>query len=237
VFPSGITLRMSPSVPVTVIVPIRNAARTVRTAIESVLGQIPPPAEVICVDGASTDHGASIVRTLGVAVFPQQGRGIANARNQGIRASTSPWVAFCDADDRWAPDALQVRLRCLTAAPGARAVVGRVVREALTDTPATPAQAQLIGHSVPGFTPGALLAERALFDDIGPFDETLTIGADSDWFVRLEASGWPAHQLDDIVLYKGVRDTSLSADVATYRRELLTIARRFIVSRRGSTPR
>jgi hypothetical protein len=81
---------------------------------------------------ASTDGGAAIVHALGARVIPQQGRGLADARNQGIRASTHPWGAFCDADDRWAPDALQVRLRCLTGAPGARAVVGRVVREALT---------------------------------------------------------------------------------------------------------
>jgi hypothetical protein len=40
-----------------------------------------------------------------------------------------------------------------------------------------------------------------------------------------------------VVLYKGARGTSLSSDVAAYRRELLTVARRFIGRRRGnSTP-
>jgi glycosyltransferase involved in cell wall biosynthesis len=227
---------MRAPVPVTVIIPIRNAAATVRSAVESVLNQSPPAAEVLCIDGASTDYGGEIVRGLGVAVIAQEGRGLANARNQGIRVSTQPWVAFCDADDRWAPDALEVRWRALTAAPALRAVVGRVVRESLVDTPATEAQARVIGQAVPGFTPGALLAHRSLFDDIGVFDECLTIGSDSDWFVRLQESDWPAQQLNTVVLYKGVRDTSLSADVATYRRELLTVARRFIDRRRESHP-
>lgn len=228
---------MSASAPVTVIVPIRNAAATVRTAIESVLGQQPAPAEVLCIDGASTDGGAAIVRALGVPVIPQHGRGLAHARNQGIRHSTQPMIAFCDADDRWAPHALGLRLRHLTASPDVRAVVGRVMREALAETPVTRPHAHLIGLSVPGFTPGALLAQRTLFESIGGFDESLTIGSDSDWFVRLEESEWPVQRIDGLVLYKGVREASLSTDVATYRKELLTIARRFIDRRRGPTPR
>jgi glycosyltransferase involved in cell wall biosynthesis len=222
--------------PVTVIIPMRNAAATVRRAVESILKQYPPPAEVLCIDGASTDSGGEIVRELGVTVIPQEGRGLANARNQGIRAGTQPWVAFCDADDRWVPDALAVRWRALTAAPALRSVVGRVVREALVNTSATEAQARVIGQAGPGFTPGALLAHRTLFHDIGVFDESLTIGSDSDWFVRLEESDWPARQLNEVVLFKGVRDTSLSADITTYRRELLTVARRFIDRRRGFQP-
>lgn len=224
---------MSLRVPVTVIMPIRNAAATVRTAVLSVLRQQPPPCEILCIDGASTDDGPAIVRELGVEVVTQQGRGLAHARNQGIHGSTQPIIAFCDADDRWAPDALAVRLRALTDVPDVRAVVGRVVREAVGTMPATTAQTRLIGQPVPGFTPGALLAERTLFHALGPFDEALSIGSDSDWFVRLQGSPWPTVQLDDIVLYKGVRAASLSADVATYRRELLTVARRFIDQRRG----
>jgi glycosyltransferase involved in cell wall biosynthesis len=224
---------MSSHAAVTVIMPIRNAAATVRAAVLSVLGQQPPPTEVLCIDGASTDDGPALVRDLGVEVVTQQGQGLANARNQGIRNSTQPLIAFCDADDRWAPNALAVRLRALTKAPDVRAVVGRVVREAVGTLPATAAQTRLIGHPVPGFTPGALLAERTLFDALGLFDESLSIGSDSDWFVRLHGSPWPTLQLDDVVLYKGVRAASLSADVATYRRELLTVARRFIDQRRG----
>jgi len=90
---------------------------------------------------------------------------------------------------------------------------------------------------VPGFTPGALLIRRETFELVGAFDETLSIGADSDWFVRLQTSPRPTLQIDAVVLYKGARNSSLSTDVGAYRRELLTVARRFIASRRVREPR
>ena len=99
---------------------------------------------------------------------------------------------------------------------------------------ATAAQRSRIGQPVPGFTPGALLARREAFEKIGVFDESLAIGTDSDWFVRLQQSAYPVVQIEQVVLWKGARGTSLSSDVAAYRRELLTVARRFIERNRGT---
>ena len=189
------------------------------------------------IDGGSTDGSAEIAASRpGVRVIAQAGRGLAAARNQAILASSSPLIAFCDADDRWSEDALAVRLRALEQHPEALAVIGRVVLEELEGTAATAAQHTRIGRGVPGFTPGALLMRREAFDQVGPFDEGLSIGTDSDWFVRLQQSPHPALQIDDIVLRKGARGSSLSTDVATYRRELLTVARRFIARRRDERP-
>jgi hypothetical protein len=89
---------------------------------------------------------------------------------------------------------------------------------------------------LPGFTPGALLARRHVFQRVGGFDETLTIGTDSDWFVRLQQSELSLAVLPVVVLYKGARAASLSTDRETYRRELLRVARGF-VERRRTGPR
>jgi hypothetical protein len=69
---------------------------------------------------------------------------------------------------------------------------------------------------------------RAAFDRVGDFEESLAIGTDSDWFVRLVQSDVSWVLLDDIVLVKGLRTGSLSDDVAAYRAELLTVAREFV---------
>ena len=87
---------------------------------------------------------------------------------------------------------------------------------------------------MPGYTPGALMARRETFDAVGSFDETLVIGADSDWFVRLTQLDVRLDVLPTLVLRKGARASSLSADVTTYRRELLQVARRFLHQRRQS---
>lgn len=225
---------MRPHFPVTVIVPVRNAAAHLPAALASVLAQRPQPAEILLIDGGSTDRSVAIATAHGVRVIHQRGRGLAAARNEAILASRSPWIAFCDGDDRWAPHSLAVRIRALETNPAARAVIGHVVREHLPGTEAAVAQSERVAQPIPGFTPGALLAARQTFDAIGIFDEVLAIGADSDWFVRLQESAQPVLQIADTVLFKGVRSNSLSAQVGAYRSELLIVARRFINQRRGA---
>ena len=224
---------MNEIVPVSVIVPVRNAAYHLAAALASVQSQQPAPAEVIVIDGGSTDHSVAIARAHGFRVIAQDGRGLGAARNQAIRASRQPNIAFCDGDDRWAPGALACRMEVLATNPQAWVVIGRVMREQLADTEASAPQLEQVGRPVPGFTPGAMVARRRTFEAIGFFDETLMIGTDSDWFIRLQESRQPAIQIEDIVLHKGTRGTSLSGDVEAYRRELLTVARRFIRRQRS----
>lgn len=226
---------MAPSVTrsLAVIMPVRNAAPYIAAAIASVRRQVPEGTDLIVVDGGSDDGSAAIAAGFpSVRVVPQSGRGLAAARNQGVRAARAELIGFCDADDRWSDGALAARLAHLAAQPECDAVIGQVVVEPLAGATATPQQRSRLGQPVPGYTPGALLARRRVFEQIGPFDETLTIGADSDWFVRLRQSALRLAVLPLVVLHKGARATSLSSDIETYRRELLRVARGFLARRR-----
>ena len=49
---------------VEVVIPVRNAARHLGRAIESVLAQQPTPADVVVVDGASSDGSVSVARNF-----------------------------------------------------------------------------------------------------------------------------------------------------------------------------
>ena len=216
-----------------VIIPTLNAARHLARAIESVVAQRPKPVDIVVVDGGSTDDSVVIARSFaGVRVIHQRGTGLGGARNQGLAAVAGDYVGFCDADDRWSAHALALRLNALAADADAAAVIGRLVFDSLEDTTPTILQAQRVGTTRSGFTPGALLARRAAFEQIGAFDEHMTIGSDSDWFVRLQQSSLKTLRIDDVVLHKSAHSGSLSTDVGTYRRELMTIARRFIHARR-----
>jgi glycosyltransferase involved in cell wall biosynthesis len=221
------------SLTVGVIVPVRNAARHLGRALKSVLSQQPAPVDVVVIDGASDDDSVSVAQAFpGVRVVAQQGRGLAAARNQGLNVVSGALVGFCDSDDRWSGDALAVRVATFKNHPEAMAVTGRVLMERIEGAVPNSAQIERLGGSVPGFTPGALLARRQLFDSVGLFDADLTIGCDSDWFVRLQQSSAPWAQIETVVLHKGARGDSLSTNVAHYRRELLTVARRFVYRRR-----
>lgn len=98
---------MSP-LAVTLVIPGRNCARTVRQCLESVLplaesGEL---AQIIFVDDASTDETARIVQEYPVHYVLGDGRGRGSARNIGWRAADSPLIWFIDSDCVAEPDAL-----------------------------------------------------------------------------------------------------------------------------------
>ncbi len=222
---------------VTAIIAVRNSAPTLAAAIESVLAQhVPSPwhlTQVMAIDGGSSDGSDRIAMGYSrVRLIPQVSHGLAAARNEAIRAATGDVIAFCDGDDRWTDGSLQVRLAALDADPPAHAAIGKLVLAEAAGAEPTPAQGALIGVPRLGFTPGCMVARRSAFDHVGLFDEALRIGADSDWFVRARQSALRMATVEDVVLIKGARSTSLSADVTAYRKELLDVGRRFIWHRR-----
>jgi glycosyltransferase involved in cell wall biosynthesis len=235
---------------VAIVVATRDAAATIAVALESIARAVADAvahatraasgtgevitAEVVVVDGGSDDATATLVAALPrVRWLRQQGTGLAAARNQAVAATTAPLVAFCDADDAWTRDALRLRRDALARVPAAWGATGRVrffdraVAGGGGEDVAAPPRRRAGSEHV-GVTPGALLVRRDTFARVGPFDETLTIGADADWIVRAQRLLGPPIDVGAVVLEKGLRAGSLSTDVDTYRRELLTVARRLL---------
>ena len=81
---------------VTVIVPVRNAAAILDECLSSVARQ--QPAELIVVDGLSTDGTVGIARRHGARILSDEGRGLPVARTIGARAARTRYVALVDAD-------------------------------------------------------------------------------------------------------------------------------------------
>ncbi|MCI4336175.1 MAG: glycosyltransferase family 2 protein [Thermoplasmata archaeon] len=87
------------------VVPTRNAARTIGWCLEAVSHQEFPPIEVIVVDSLSDDGTADIAcRTARVI---SQDCGIAAARLIGAQAAQGRWVLNLDADQALSPSALR----------------------------------------------------------------------------------------------------------------------------------
>ena len=95
-----------------IVVPLYNTERYIAEALDSIEAQTFGDFEVIVINDASTDNGPAIVqryiaRDNRFRMITQENRGLAGARNSGIRAALGRYVAFLDADDIWLPEKLQ----------------------------------------------------------------------------------------------------------------------------------
>lgn len=105
----------------TVVIPARNEAQYLPLTLRALERQTQPPAAVIVVDNASHDGTAGVARAWGAQVVSCEVRGIARARQAGLDAARTPWVASTDADSLPAPEWLA---RLAGAAPGRVALYG-----------------------------------------------------------------------------------------------------------------
>jgi glycosyltransferase involved in cell wall biosynthesis len=103
-----------------VVIPARNAERTLGAVLTSLRAQVPAPERVIVVDDGSTDGTAALASSLGAMVVPGTGVGYAGgARNQGWDAATGDVVVFLDADAVPEPGWSAGLVRALAEYPGA----------------------------------------------------------------------------------------------------------------------
>lgn len=82
--------------PVSVVVPVRNAERMVDQCLASIFREA--PREVIVVDGNSTDSTVEIVHRYPMKFLSDNGAGVPAARMMGIEMATSEIVVLIDAD-------------------------------------------------------------------------------------------------------------------------------------------
>src|SRR2546426_6058676 len=90
---------------VSVVVPIRNASRTLPACLAALERLEPPPMEIILVDNGSIDESLSLMRRFAhahhskrVKILEEQRRGAAAARKARAPAAHGDGVAFTDSD-------------------------------------------------------------------------------------------------------------------------------------------
>lgn len=105
---------------VSVVIPLYQTERYILEAIRSVQDQTFRDHEIIVVDDGSSDRGPEIVKRLQdrrLRVVHQENRGLAGARNTGVREARGEYIALLDADDLWLPEKLEKLVARLDADP------------------------------------------------------------------------------------------------------------------------
>lgn len=101
---------------VSIIIPAYNVEKYIFRAIESSIKQTYKNIEIIIVDDGSTDQTLKVIKKYAdiderVIYIHQTNKGVAIARNEGMKSSTGEFVIFLDSDDWLEPNAVE-RLVC-----------------------------------------------------------------------------------------------------------------------------
>jgi glycosyltransferase involved in cell wall biosynthesis len=103
----------SKTVAVSVAVCVKNREALIQSCLRSVLEN--HPAEIIVVDGESTDRTVELAQRFPTKICSDHGRGLAYARQLAAREATQPYVAYIDSDVTLPAGALARMLRELQA--------------------------------------------------------------------------------------------------------------------------
>jgi glycosyltransferase involved in cell wall biosynthesis len=179
---------------VSVIIPTYNRASMLREAVESVLAQSYRNFELIIVDDGSTDATA---RELGryrdrLRVLTQARRGVAAARNAGVRIARGRYLAFLDSDDLWRPEKLEVQTAFITRNPQFQICQTEEIwiRRGVRVNPKARHRKPSGDIFRPSLelclvSPSAVMMTRDLFETVGGFDERLAVCEDYDLWLRI----------------------------------------------------
>lgn len=101
---------------VSVIIPTFNAAKHIKSTINSILNQSYSDIEIIVVDDCSNDDTKNELKSyisneeIKFYELDKNSGGPATPRNLGIKKSKGEWIAFCDSDDIWHPNKLELQI-------------------------------------------------------------------------------------------------------------------------------
>lgn len=202
-----------PSPRVSVIIPAYNHARFLSEALESVRAQTFQAFEALVVDDGSTDETREVVAAYAprVGYHYQAHAGVSRARNEGLRRTGAPYVAFLDADDTWAPTKLARQVAFLDTHPEVGVVFTsyHVTNEAGRPCGVEPGRFPYGERPFetmllwPYGSMNVAMVRRSCIARVGGFDEVLTEGEDWDLWLRVSR-------------YYGI--ANLDEPLATYRR-------------------
>jgi glycosyltransferase involved in cell wall biosynthesis len=193
---------------VSVVMTCHDEERTIEQAVRSVEAQttFDSVVEILVVNDGSQDGSKAVLERLDdeiekLTIIETPALGQAGARNRALGEAKGDFIALLDGDDFWTPEKLERQLPAFARSEQIGLVYGDIVdfsREDATDgrvvtvrrfNPESAHQFRdYFVHDGP-IVPSALVVRRSVFDDVGLFDESLRIGEDTEFCLRV-AEKW-----------------------------------------------
>jgi glycosyltransferase involved in cell wall biosynthesis len=199
---------------ISVVVCTYNDARTLRSCFDGLRNVEYPDYEVVVVNDGSTDQTAEITLEYGFRLISMENRGLASARNVGLRAATGEIVAYIDADAR--PDPHWLSHLAISFLKSSHVGIGGPnipppgdgqVADCVANAPGGPIHV-LLSDQLAEHIPGCNMAFwKKSLEAIGGFDPQFRIaGDDVDICWRLQQEGWTVGFSPGAVVWHHRRD-------------------------------
>lgn len=100
---------------VSIIVPVYNAEKFIKTTIESVLNQTFTDFELLLINDCSTDSSIDVIKAFSDnrirLINQKENLGAWAARNRGIKEAKGRFISFLDSDDLWEKEKLEKEMK------------------------------------------------------------------------------------------------------------------------------
>ncbi|MGW0160117.1 glycosyltransferase family 2 protein [Mycobacterium sp. NPDC003323] len=194
----------------TVVIATRNRASELKVVLDRLLATTPCP--VIVVDNGSDDDTVAVAHRAGrdrVTVVELDDNLGAVARNVGVARSATPYVAFCDDDSWWEPEAVALAERIFDDHPTVGLLAARTVvwPDGRDDAVVAALAASALGHraglpgpSILGFLACSALVRKSAFEGAGGFSPLLHFrGEEQLLALDMAGLGWDLCFCPDLV--------------------------------------
>lgn len=200
---------------ITVIIPTYNRVDFIEECINSVLTQTYSNLELLIIDDGSTDNTKNIVENIietsrdpRIKYIYQENKGVAEARNTGIKNANGNLVAFLDSDDYWTKEKLEKQIKLIKTNDSDLVHTGFYIKDLNTIT-----KSNLIKHNFDKrglhfqllkgnfICTSSILIKKECLDKVGFFDKTFSPCEDYDMWLRLSEKKYIFDYIEENLLY------------------------------------
>jgi len=220
----NLLLNIIAMIQISVVVPCHNMGIYLSQALDSILSQSYKPSEIIVIDDASSDCTKDIVKRYSDCVLYVKNalrKGVSFSRNLGVKLSSSPWIAFLDADDFWHPKKLEKQVdliatddNVLFVHTGSRYFFDDLNQYGpILDRSSVQGNNTLwaLYHGV-SLNSSTVLLAKDIFCDMGGFNEDLIYSEDYDLWLRL-ASRVDFNYVNEVLAYYRIHATQTTMNL------------------------
>jgi len=213
---------------VSVVLPVFNAEKYVKEAVQSILDQTFPDFELIIINDGSTDSSLRILEQFKaqderVILISRENKGLVHTLNEAISIARGQWIARMDADDVALTNRFARQLEWLDETDadicGSWVRLFGTVDERILKHPQTDAAIKMELLFGTPFAHPAVMLKTELVKKLR-YDKAWEKCEDYDLWERASRAGWKMTNVPEVLLLYRQHDSQISTTAASYQQQL-----------------